>query len=246
MDTRMKRFLVAVLMMSSVLGGCRSEAMRTPAHQSPPATSHPATATFDRLEASGDPELFQVLLQQKSPDSIAATLDWVQPRALAGGDPRYLYAYSYNLWRLRVRDSAFAMWLAAGLHAAVDASKCRDPSAPGANIAPWERLMHPVAVSYEAERPEDRRRYLELAAMIEAKNKARGPNAWICAGGMDYYLKYFERHPREEGAIVDDERYIGKVRRLPDDPDIKPEFTSGEEWESARLAAVQTFTESRR
>ncbi len=41
-------------------------------------------------------------------------------------------------------------------------------------------------------------------------------------------------------------RNLGKVQRLRDDPDMKPEFTSGEEWESARQAAVQKFMESRR
>jgi hypothetical protein len=42
------------------------------------------------------------------------------------------------------------------------------------------------------------------------------------------------------------EVHLGKVQRLCEDPDIKPEFRSGEEWESARQAAVQKFMESRR
>lgn len=245
MNMRTDRYCVVVMVVLSLLTGCRSGGLRASGYEATPAALHPITGAYDRLEASGDPELFRIL-QQPSPDSIAATLDWLQPRALAGRDPRYLYVYSYNLWRFGVRDTAFAMWLAAGLHAAVDASKCKDPSAPRANISPWERLMQPVAMAYEGERSEVRHRYLDLAVMIEQRNGARGPNAWICSGGVEYYLQYFKRHPQEKGEVVHDGRSIGEVRKLPPDPDIKPEFTDSSEWEQARQDAVQEFVGIRR
>jgi hypothetical protein len=197
---------------------------------------------LDTLNAKEDKyELFQKILDiKKYPDAVLAT-NWIQGKALNSGDPRYIYTYSYSLFKLgmneRVKnrfellETSMSMMLLAKLMMQIDAARCEDSTAVSSKFFQWEGGAEKVMDYYNKLPNGNRLVIASFAFDLEDAHKARKPSQWLCSGGLSFFTEYFEKHGDDSnGKIVESPDVIGGKAIYLEDKEIKPKFISDEVW----------------
>jgi len=197
-------------------------------------------------------DLITKINSTKSPLELKITLDWLQKRFMSvEGGSRFSYLYAINLYKLGklspamagMKDSASMALVAGMLRSRVDANWCKDKTAPGHNISQWETQLRPILNHYSGMGSAKKNKITNFAVQSEARSSRRGPDAWICANGMAYFTKFFEKHkdnPNPPITKVDRPDQIGQSRVL-HDKDIQPEFVSRSVWLNKRDTTVSKF-----
>jgi hypothetical protein len=207
-------------------------------------------AELDALAAQSDlNELIMRVNQPKNADEFRQALDWLRAKTLTGfGGSRISYSYAFSLFRTKVadgRDTAAFAYLVGMLLGRVDAARCADPSAPGDKLGRWEQNLAPIQQHFTSLPLDQRKKLVSMAVMTEEKFKNRSPDEWLCNGGLSFMHKFAEKHkdnPTPPAREIQDETRTGRTVLL-DDPDIKPEFISNEEWITKREKIVAMFVE---
>jgi hypothetical protein len=126
----------------------------------------------------------------------------------------------------------------------VDAARCKDPTAPGDKLQRWESGLAPIYKHFLSLAPEKRTELVSLALAIEQKQSNRAPDTWLCSGGVSFMLRYAEKHKGEPNPSMRQVPAASEAARTTivlDDPDIKPEFVSNEEWQVKRAQVIGSF-----
>jgi hypothetical protein len=80
---------------------------------------------------------------------------------------------------------------------------------------------------------------------MEEKHSNRPPDTWLCSGGLSFMRRFSEKHkgnPNPPAREIQDPTRPGRTILL-DDPDIKPEFITDDEWHVRRKQLVAKFVE---
>jgi hypothetical protein len=135
----------------------------------------------------------------KSGDELVLFMNWEKARAFEGRGFYLGYLYMSDLWGMasslpdtttdqadeivQLKRSAVLVALFSYELAALDGTKCSDPTAAGHRM---DQLMADPAWSYVDQIPEDlRRKMIEGVARLEAYSGAkRAPDSILCTGGM--------------------------------------------------------------
>ena len=212
---------------------------------------------LDALEAKKqfDP-LFQKLMLfepfAKAPDpttiaEIKGTLDWLQPRIVTG-NVRYTYAYSAWLWKAGIKDTAATIYYLARLQSLSDGARCSDKTSMQARTRQYELLLQGTitqfAQSMERSKKEQLLKFEKTA--VEQYLPVRKPDEWLCNGGIQFFIKYGEKHGGIDGKEMKPRPGdIGKQILVEDDT-IKPDFVVDDVWKIEQRKISVEFLESLR
>lgn len=205
------------------------------------------TAELDALAAKSDlNELIMRVNQPRNPEELRLGLGWLRDKSISGfGGSRIHYSYAFGLFGAGVRDTATFAYLLALLTGRIDAARCKDPSAPGDKLQRWDQNLAPIFKHYLSLRHDQRKEQISLAVAIEEKHSSRVPDTWLCSGGLSFMLRFSEKHknnPNPPAREIQDPSRPGRTI-LVEDPDIKPEFVTDEEWHTRRKQLVAKFVE---
>lgn len=195
----------------------------------------------DHLQA-----LLERVNQPRNAQELQIGLDWLRVKSGTGfGGSRITYSYASNLFRVGVKDTATLAFLFGLLTSRVDAARCADPSAPAEKLHPWEQTLVPIYEHFRS-LPEDERRHLvNLAIDMEGKLSARGPDIWMCSGGLSFTRKFMEKHkdnPNPPMREINDPTRKGRTILL-NDPDLTPDLVPDEQWKTTRQQIIANFAQ---
>lgn len=211
------------------------------------AESETYLAELEQLAAKSDlNDLLKRVNQPRNVEEVRAGLNWLRVKTVEGfGGSRIHYSYALGLFRENVRDTATFAFLNGLLFGRIDAARCADPSAPSDKLQRWEQSLGPIFTHFLSLPPEERRKLVEMAISTERNYSKRGPDTWLCSGGLVFMKKFMEKHkdnsspPMRE---IQDETRAGRTVLL-DDQTIKPEFVSDDDWQMNRKQLISKFSE---
>jgi hypothetical protein len=211
------------------------------------ANADPYTIELERLAAKSDlNELIMRVNQPRNAEEFRLGLAWLRDKSLSGfGGSRIHYSYALGLFRAEIKDTATFAYLLALLTGRVDAVRCADPSAPGDKLPRWEQNLAPIFQHFLSLELGQRKQLISLAVAVEEQSSGRAPDTWLCSGGLSFMLKFAEKHknnPSPPTREIQDPTRPGRTILL-DDPDIRPEFVTDEEWQVRRRQVIAKFVE---
>ena len=204
-------------------------------------------AELDQLAAKSDlNDLIKRVNQPRSVEEVRVGLNWLRAKSIESfGGSRIHYSYALGLFRANVKETATFAFLYGLLAGRIDASRCADPLAPGEKLQRWEQSLGPIFLHFLSLSLDERRKLVSMAIATEEQFSARAADTWLCSGGLVFMHKFMEKHkddPSPPAREIQDGTRPGRTILL-DDPAIKPEFVTDEEWNIKRKQLVSKFSE---
>lgn len=212
------------------------------------ADPHPYTAELDQLAAKNDllSDLIQRVNQPRNAEEMRVGLDWLKARSVSGfGGSRITFSYAGNLFRVGITDTASLALLFGLLTSRVDAARCADSSAPTDKLQRWDQALGPLVQHFRSLPVGQQHELVLIAISMEDRFSSRGPDVWMCSGGLAFTSKFFQKHknnPNPPAREVQDPTRIGRTIIL-EDPDIKPDFVPDEQWKLGRQRVIANFAQ---
>jgi hypothetical protein len=211
------------------------------------ANADPYTTELDRLAAKSDwNELIMRVNQPRTAEEFRIGLNWLREKSVSGlGGLRIHYSYAFGLFRAGVKETSTFAYLLGLLTGRIDAVRCKDPTAPGDKLYGWEQNLAPIFQQFLSLDPGQRNQLIHLAVATEERFSSRPPDAWLCSGGLAFMNKFAEKHknnPNPPAREIQDPTRPGRTILL-EDPEIKPEFVTDEEWQARRRQIIAKFIE---
>ena len=228
------RYLVLIALLASIFGAR--------------ADAHPYTAELDQLATKNDllGELIQRVNQPRDLEEMRVGLDWLKARSISGfGGSRITFSYAGNLFRVGITDTASLALLFGLLTSRIDAARCADPSAPTEKLHRWDQALGPLVQHFRSLPIGQQHELVLIAISMEDKFSSRGPDVWMCSGGLAFMNKFFQKHknnPNPPAREVQDPSRIGRTIVL-EDTDIKPDFVPDEQWKLSRQKIIANFAQ---
>jgi hypothetical protein len=209
-------------------------------------------ASLDTLRSEHNyTKLADAVLSSPDASLIVPTLDWGKSRTMAGASLIVPLLYATKLWLVgsansqyaSLRETAGLITIYALMVTYADGVKCADQTAPGHRIDAI-LAQHRDPLKMLAVLPVDRRATLiAIAARMEtATAPLRTNDNYLCRFGMQETIDDLKKHEGKElQELPPQSGQVGKLFRIPDDPDYEPIYIPREQWEPKQQTVRDKF-----
>lgn len=209
-------------------------------------------AKLDALLAAHDTTALTQIILNDVPDLTTALrgLNWLKTQeTMYGGSSYIAYLYAALSYRASnnfpepqktgLRKNAVGQMLLAKWIIQTEGFQCADPSAPQSRVDLINAQLVDI-IRYSPQLPQDEVNNIirNMYGVLMLSFNKRGNDIWLCRGGADYWVKYFQKHPDEKGKEVSIPNTVGTNREFALDPTIMPDFVPYESWKDKRHAAI--------
>lgn len=259
MNTGLGRFALLMLGGAVALSPCppaRAQKAPAPAAEASTPAPGPYEAKLDRLLVARDWDGLgrAALAGAKDEDTALRALNWLQARSHDGGGSYIALLYSAALWqvgnsvpeptRSELHGSASLQLILARALIRTAGFQCADVTAPGARRVTIDNELGDVSQYLSTLPAALRKRMLEGVFVVLVRGFSDLQNdVWMCSGGMQQYLKFYEKYPNEMPKEEPLPGGVGKNVILPADPTILPDFVPYKDWQAKRRAVLDEIAD---